>query len=192
MFDAPCPYPCGFRPLLSGGLRHLRPPVCASNHPMRLWHLSTLHVQAFILNTELLCLLLTFVRPSPYLSAQGSPLWQTGGSPRVLRTHFHPIYPSHLLPRLLDDYRVLNLVAFSPRRGCVIYASCSSARTLLTASSRPDLTVIALAVRLTVPVIRVPLLVLPPPSECALTGIPQKDRDIYLAFCANNFLSTHA
>ena len=49
------------------------------------------------------------------------------------------------------------------------------ARDLLTASFRPHLTVTALAVRLTVPVIRVRR-GLAPPSECALPGAQQKGR----------------
>ena len=47
-----------------------------------------------------------------------STLKQTNRSPRVLRTGFPPIYPSHIHPPLPDDYRVLNLVAFSPRNEC--------------------------------------------------------------------------
>ena len=47
---------------------------------------------------------------------------------------------------------------------------------LPTASSRPHLTMIALAVQLTVPVIRVRR-GLSPPSECALPGAPKKGLD---------------
>lgn len=53
---------------------------------------------------------------------------QTDRSPRVLRTGFPPIYPSHLHPFLLDDYRALNLMAFSPRNECLLCASCTSGR----------------------------------------------------------------
>ena len=51
------------------------------------------------------------------------------------------------------------------------------ARDLPTASFRPHLTVTALAVQLTVPVIRVRR-GLSPPSECALPGAHKKDRAI--------------
>jgi hypothetical protein len=54
--------------------------------------------------------------------------WQMSRSPRVSRTHFLPTYLSHLLPRLPDDYRASDLFASSPRRGCLLCASCSSGR----------------------------------------------------------------
>jgi hypothetical protein len=57
-----------------------------------------------------------------------SSTWQNGRSPRVLRTHLHPIYLSHILPHLPDDYRASNLYAFSPECGCLLCASCSSGR----------------------------------------------------------------
>ena len=50
---------------------------------------------------------------------------------------------------------------------------------LPTASSRPHLTMIALAVQLTVPVIRVRR-GLSPPSECALPGAPIKKAEPFL------------
>ena len=53
---------------------------------------------------------------------------QASRSPRVLRTHLPPIHPSHILPRLPDDYRASNRLAFSPKRGCLLCASCSSGR----------------------------------------------------------------
>jgi hypothetical protein len=58
----------------------------------------------------------------------GSHSRQTDRSPRVLRARLPPIHPSHLLPPLPDDYRASNLLAFSPRCGCLICASCSSGR----------------------------------------------------------------
>jgi len=51
------------------------------------------------------------------------------------------------------------------------------ARDLPTTSSRPRLTAVALAVQLTVPVIRVRR-GLAPPSECALPGAPKKKADL--------------
>ena len=54
--------------------------------------------------------------------------WQVNRSPRVLHTHFLPIYPSHLLPHPPDDYRASDLCASLPRCGCLLCASCSSGR----------------------------------------------------------------
>ena len=72
----------------------------------------------------------------------------------------------------------IGLWIFSPPRPDVVasYAlRVPRAGILLTASSRPRLTAAALAVRLTVPVIRVRS-GLSPPSECALPGAPKKGR----------------
>ena len=40
----------------------------------------------------------------------------------------HPIYPPHLLPHLLGDYRASDHLASSPRCGCLICGSCLSGR----------------------------------------------------------------
>src|SRR3989304_1336534 len=69
-----------------------------------------------------------FCPPLPAPRSVGSQSRQTARSPRGWRTHLPPIHPSHLLPPLPDDYRALNLIAFSPRCGCLICASCSSGR----------------------------------------------------------------
>src|SRR3990170_2892518 len=69
-----------------------------------------------------------FCPPFPAPLGVGSQSRQTDRSPRVWRTRLPPIYPSHLLPRLPDDYRASDLMAFSPRCGCLVCASCSSGR----------------------------------------------------------------
>src|SRR4030042_241122 len=104
-------------------------------------------------------------------------LWQVNRSPRVLRTHFLPIYLSHLLPPLPDDYRASDLLASLPRCGCLYALRVPQARDLPTASFRPHLTMIALAVQLTVPAIK-GRRGLSPPSECALPGAHKKSRVI--------------
>ncbi len=103
--------------------------------------------------------------------------WQMNRSPRVSRTHFLPIYPSHILPSLPDDYRASDLFASLPRDGCLYALRVPRARNLPTASSRPHLTMIALAVQLTVPVIRVRR-GLSPPGECALPGAQKKSHGV--------------
>jgi hypothetical protein len=75
----------------------------------------------------LLCPLLTSAHPSCRLLTTLAQ-WQMSRSPRVSRTHLLPIYLSHLLPRLPDDYRASDLIASSPRRGCLLCTSCSSGR----------------------------------------------------------------
>jgi len=102
-----------------------------------------------------------------------SQLWQTDRPPRVLRTHFPPIHPSHLLPPLPDDYRASGFMP--PRPGAVASYALRVPRAggLPAASFRPRLAAVALAVQLTVPVIRVRR-GLSPPSECALPGAHRK------------------
>ena len=120
--------------------------------------------------------------------------WQANRSPRVLRTHFLPIYPSHLLPGLPDDYRTSDLFAPSSRPGCLYALRIPRARDLPTASFRPRLTAAALAVQLTVPVIRVRR-GLSPPSECALPGAQKKRKCPYFSgthpICFTLHLSLH-
>jgi hypothetical protein len=83
--------------------------------------------------------------------------------------HLHPIHPPHLLPCLPDDYWALDLLASSPRHGCLICGFCSSGQDFacgfLQTSPHGD----ALAVRLTVPVIRVRRGLAPPSDRPSTT-----------------------
>lgn len=69
--------------------------------------------------------------------------------------HLHPIHPPHIRSHPPDDYRALKILAFSPGCDRLLCDFCSSGRDFacgfLQTSPRGD----ALAVRLTVPVIRV-------------------------------------
>jgi len=75
-------------------------------------------------------------------------------SPGIARD-LHPIYLPHLLPYLPDGYRALDLVASSPRYDCLICGFCSSGRDFACGFLRTSPRGNALAVRLTVPTIRV-------------------------------------
>ena len=67
--------------------------------------------------------------------------------------HFHSIYPVHLLQIHPNDYRASDLLASLPMNSKPHALPVRRARALLTASFRHRLAVIALAVRLKVPVI---------------------------------------
>ena len=88
--------------------------------------------------------------------------------------NFEGLTPKSILPRLPDDYRTSDLLASSSRRGCLHALRVPRARDLPTASFRPRLAAAALAVQLTVPVIRVRR-GLSPPGECAQPGAPIKN-----------------
>jgi hypothetical protein len=113
-----------------------------------------------------------FCPPIPSLFNDGS-TWQDDRSPRVRRATFVPcarhIY-FYIFPVIIGLW-----ILWPPRPGVAAsYAlRVPQAEDLPTASSRPHLTMIALAVRLTVPVIRVRR-GLSPPNECALPGAPTK------------------
>jgi hypothetical protein len=153
---------------LPGVLGHLSLPLCVSFVHQDFGTPPTFHVQAFVTCAGLLCPRLASAHSSHRLLAVVA-LEHACRPPRVLRTHFLPIYPSHLLPRLPDDYRALNVFAFSPRRGCLVCALCSSGRGFAYRFLQTPPRGGTLAVRLTVPVIRVRR-GLAPPSECALPG----------------------
>ena len=125
--DAPSPYSRGFRPLPFGSPRASHLPLCVYFVHQDFGTPPTFPVRAFIPCAGLLCPRLTSARSSRRLVTVVAFL-QACRPPRVLRTHFLPISPSHLLPRLPNDYRALNVFAFSPRRGCLVCASCSSGR----------------------------------------------------------------
>src|SRR3990170_3801510 len=113
---------------LPGVLWLLSHPDCVSFVRRGTWHPSGLPCSGLRPRAqELLCPRLTSARSSRPLSTSVAK-WQTDRSPRVLRTHFPPIHPSHLLPPLPDDDRASGFHAPSPRCGCLVCASCASGR----------------------------------------------------------------
>jgi hypothetical protein len=127
-FGAPCPYQERFRLSPSGSPPVSQPSCLRLSRPSRRRSLSALP-----------CSGLPFLREGTMPSADFCPtilpphdgsstLRQTDRSPRVLRTNFPPIYPSHIHPPLPDGYWALNLIAFSPSDGCLLCASCTSGR----------------------------------------------------------------
>jgi len=111
-----------------------------------------------------------FCQPLPPPLDGGSPYRAGRQTSQGKTCHFPPIYPPHLLPHPPDDYRALSLLALSPGCGCLICGSCSSGREFacgfLQTPPRGD----ALAVRLTVPVIRVRRGLAPPNIRLPTTG----------------------
>ena len=130
-FDAPYPYSHRFCPLPSGSPLTSQSSFLRLLRPMKLQHLfvptcSGLRRHAL----RLLCHLLTSVCQSHRLSTVIVPKSTDKQTdlPVYCAHTFTPytrrIY-SHVFP---NDYWALNLMAFSPRRGCLICASCSSGR----------------------------------------------------------------
>ena len=92
---------------------------------------------------------------------------QVARSPRVIRVTFIP-YTRRIYKRtLLDGYRALKIFAFSPGCACLVCDFCSSGRVLPAASFRFRVAPDTLAVRLTVPTIRVRRGLAPPSHKSA-------------------------
>jgi len=110
VIDAQVPYSRGFRPLPSGLLRHLSllacvytlietPAIFGSMGPaLRPW--TTMPSADFC----------PFITPP---RGDAGPLGHMNRSPRVLRAHFPPTYPSHIHPHLPGD---IGLCIFVPAR----------------------------------------------------------------------------
>ncbi len=129
--------PSCVRLLRSSGLRHLTGLPCSALHPVGCWTTTT---------------------PADFCRSFTT-IYGIDRTKQIDRSQrktqdFHPIYPPHLLPHLLDGYRALSAIALSPRCGCLICGFCSSGRTLLTASFRFGAAPDTRAVRLTVPPIK--------------------------------------
>ena len=97
-------------------------------------------------------------RVRPFTTVRWQLLWPrltpdryNGQVSRGKTRDLHPINPPHLLPHLPGDYRASDLVASSPRCGCLLCGSCSSGRgfacSFLPTTPHGD----AVAVRLAVP-----------------------------------------
>lgn len=82
---------------------------------------------------------------------------------------FGPSLPSAAAAMPSDDHRALNFYAFSPQCGCPLYASCCSGRGFAHRFLQTRLTAAALALLLTLPIIRIRKGLLPP-RGCALPG----------------------
>ena len=95
---------------------------------------------------------------------------QTDRSPRGIQTTFLPYTCRICSTTLPGDYWALKILALSPGWNCLICDFCSSGRDFAAGSFRFYLAVDTLAVRLTVPVIRVPRGLSPPSHQLDTTS----------------------